>query len=197
MSTDPAGPTSTPAPTVGTPERTFNQADVDRMIQDRLARDRAARPTLSDAEIQQLRERAARADELEKGQQDQVQRLEQERDQARARVQELEPTNHRLTVALEKGLVGDRAWIADRLRGSSLEELRADADDVLQRFPAPQPTPPEAQPTGEPTGQQQPPAQQLAPTPSDGGAGQPVPDNDDEFAKGYMQQHFPAFAAAP
>lgn len=59
-------PTPEPAPApqpTPEPTRTFNQEDVDRIVQDRLARDRKERP--SDDEIAQLRDKAMKLDDLE------------------------------------------------------------------------------------------------------------------------------------
>lgn len=48
-----------------------------------------------------------------------------------ARIPTLEAENLRLQVALEKGLVGERADLAARLQGSTREELAEDADKLL------------------------------------------------------------------
>lgn len=54
--------------------------------------------------------------------------------EAASKVTPLETENLRLKVALEKGLVGDRASLVDRLKGDSLDALRADADSLLELF---------------------------------------------------------------
>lgn len=63
--------------------------------------------------------------------------------EAAGKVPTLEAQNLRLQVALEKGLVGDKAGLAKRLQGSTLEELTADADELLAHFTPAAPTPPE------------------------------------------------------
>lgn len=55
--------------------------------------------------------------------------------EAAGRVGPLEAENLRLKVAIEKGLVGERANLVDRLKGDTLDDLRADADSLLQLFP--------------------------------------------------------------
>lgn len=62
------------------------------------------------------------------------QKLEKRAAEAEGKVPTLEAENTRLRVALEKGLVGDRAFLADRLRGTTKEELTADADELLKQF---------------------------------------------------------------
>lgn len=81
--TDPANPpTGTPAatPPAGDTARTFTQADVDRIVNDRLARAKATPP----ADYEELRAKAAKLAELEAAQLTEQQRAEQERDQAKA-----------------------------------------------------------------------------------------------------------------
>lgn len=54
---------------------------------------------------------------------------------AAGRVVPLEAENLRLKVAIEKGLIGERANLVDRLKGETLDDLRADADSLLALFP--------------------------------------------------------------
>jgi hypothetical protein len=126
-------------PNVGTPappapanpaERTFTQQELERIIGERLSR-QAAQYGLSPEEAQQLR---TRVQTLESQGQTELQRIERERDDARQRLADLEPENLRLQVSVQKGLTGDLAWVAERLRGSTLEEMAADADTMLQRI---------------------------------------------------------------
>ena len=55
--------------------------------------------------------------------------------EAAAKVTPLQKENDRLKVAIEKGLVGDRADLVNRLHGDTLDDLRADADALLALFP--------------------------------------------------------------
>jgi hypothetical protein len=93
-------PVTEPPPTPTPPEpRTFSQEDVDRIISDRLARDRQQirdRYGMTPEEVQRLRQSS----------ESEQQRVERERDEARQRAAALEPENLRLRVALEKGLTG-------------------------------------------------------------------------------------------
>jgi len=217
----PDDPQTTPAPspnvpTVGTPpERTFTQAELERIISERLQRDRAQRP--SEDEVNQLRQRAQRADELERQSQTETQRLEAERDEARRQAALLAPQNARLQVALERGLAGERAWLADRLVGNTIDELRADADQMLARLfpPAPAGSPAATQPTVDPANPAQdptnptpaPPAAPAGPSPqpvpvqpvpvpaspSPVGAAPAAPQDEDALIRGYMAEHFPQF----
>jgi hypothetical protein len=202
-------------PNVGTPappapanpaERTFTQQELERIIGERLSR-QAAQYGLSPEEAQQLR---TRVQTLESQGQTELQRIERERDDARQRLADLEPENLRLQVSVQKGLTGDLAWVAERLRGSTLEEMAADADTMLQRIvpsapaapapsadpgipataPAPAPSaapaaPGPVGPLGVPT------AAPTAPAPFDGGTGQPVTPDDNAAAQAYMQANFP------
>lgn len=61
-------------------------------------------------------------------------RLEERATKSEGRVTELEGENARLRVAIDKGLVGDRAYLVDRLKGNTQEELAADADELLKRI---------------------------------------------------------------
>ncbi len=56
--------------------KTFTQADIDRIVETRLNQDRRDRP--SDDEIQQLRDRAQKADDLEAAEQTEIERLQGE-----------------------------------------------------------------------------------------------------------------------
>lgn len=60
------------------------------------------------------------------------QKLEKRAAEAEGKLTPLEQENARLRVALKKGLTGDKAALAERLRGSTEEELMADADELLK-----------------------------------------------------------------
>lgn len=114
MSTD---PTVTPDPTPGpAPDQTFTQADVDRIVAERLKREREATKTKY-GDYDALKEKAGTATTLE----ERVAQIEQ---QAR----ENESRALRAEVANAKGLTPTQA---KRLVGSTREELEADADELL------------------------------------------------------------------
>jgi hypothetical protein len=82
----------------------------------------------------ELKAKAAKLDELKASQMSDVEKLTGERDTLRG---ELEPTkaeNLRLRVALDKKLPTE---LIDRLKGSTKEELEADADQLLQLVGSP------------------------------------------------------------
>ncbi len=90
-------PTPTPTPE---PERTFSQADIDRIVQDRLARDRKDRP--SEDEVAAWKDKATKFDELEAANQSDLEKaqakiadLERQATDAAASAQE-----HRLRAAV-------------------------------------------------------------------------------------------------
>lgn len=88
-------------------ERSFSQTEVDRIVQDRLARDRKGRP--SDDELTELRAKAARADELEAASktelekaQERATKAEAERAEAIAKAQKVLTDSHIVTAAAGK-----------------------------------------------------------------------------------------------
>lgn len=74
-------------------------------------------------------------------------KTELEKAQAAAgKVAPLESENLRLKVAIEKGLIGERANLVDRLKGDTYEALCADADSLLELFPTAAPNVPRPNP---------------------------------------------------
>jgi hypothetical protein len=69
-----------PATPPATPEKTFTQADLDRILQDRLARDRADRP--SDEQLAEWKAAAEKVAELEAQNLSDLEKAQQERDAA-------------------------------------------------------------------------------------------------------------------
>jgi hypothetical protein len=116
--------TTTPAaPTTGAAtERTFTQADVDRIISDRLAREREKY-----ADYEQVKAKAQAADASKSD----LQKLADRLDAAEKRAAEAEATALRSEVAAAKGLTAAQA---KRLTGKTKAELEADADDLLEAF---------------------------------------------------------------
>jgi hypothetical protein len=109
MSTDP-NPTPEPEPT---PEpQTFSQADVDRIVKERVQREKAKY-----ADYDDLKTRAEGAKTLE----DRIAEIERQASDNEARALRAE-------IANAKGLTPGQA---KRLVGSTREELEADADELL------------------------------------------------------------------
>lgn len=117
-------------------EKTFTQADLDRIVGERVARER---------------DKYADYDDL-KATAGKVPDLETKLGEATGRVSELEPQVTRLSVAMAKGLPAE---LADRLRGTTEDELNEDADRLLALIPS-----------GSDVGLRRP-----APVPSQGGTG--------------------------
>jgi hypothetical protein len=100
------------------------QAELNKIIADRIARERAKFGDYND-----LKSKAAKFDEIDAQNKSEVEKateraaaVERERDDATARL-------NRLEVALDKGLTPSQA---KRLVGSTREELEADADELLK-----------------------------------------------------------------
>ena len=109
-----------PAQTESTPsEKTYTQADVDKMIKDRLARQRNQYSDYNDLksqaeELSQLRE--------------QFSSLQSERDEARSDFEAAVRDVMVLKIALDKGLPFD---MVGRLKGDTEEDLAKDADELM------------------------------------------------------------------
>lgn len=117
----------TPAPPA---ERTFTQAEVDRIVAERLKREREKY-----ADYDQLKAKAAEADSSKSD----LQRLADRVEAAEKRAADAEAKQLRAEVAQAKGLTAAQA---KRLTGSTKEELEADADDLLEAFGAKKDTDP-------------------------------------------------------
>lgn len=79
-------------------------------------------------EAQAAREKAQEYEDRDKSE---LEKASGQRDRARSEVDRLKTENMRLRVAIDKGLVGDRAALADRLQGETQEEMTADAEKLL------------------------------------------------------------------
>lgn len=165
-----ASPTASPT---ASPEKTFTQTDFDRIVGERVAKERQKFADYGD-----LKAKAQQLEELEAAQQSDMDKLTGERDTLRTRADEAAVENLRLRVAVEKGLVGERAWIAERLRGNTEEEMSADADQFLERVAV---------------------KPQESPSPDLHGGARPQAPQADEDAQyaAYMRQHFPGAVRPP
>lgn len=115
----------TPTPKDGG-EKTFTQAELDRIVEERLKRERAKY-----ADYDQLKAQADKAKALEDEKKTGEERLAGE---IKALKDDLARERHRALVAeiaQEKGLSAKQAR---RLQGATREELEADADDLLDSF---------------------------------------------------------------
>lgn len=120
-----------------TAEKKYTQADIDRIIGERIAGVRSKY-----ADYDDLKVRAAKADELEAAQLSEVERAVKRAEQAEAdlkaeqeRVAQAELAALKLRVGTEKGLP---SALIDRLSGNDAESIAADADAILAALPKPQ-----------------------------------------------------------
>jgi hypothetical protein len=114
-----------------------SQEDLNKILGRRVAQERAKYSGFDD-----LKAKAAKYDELEEAKKTTEQRLSEQLTAAQKRVAELELDQLRSSVAAEKGLP---AKFARRLTGTTREELEADADDLLDTIPKPEPKVPLSQ----------------------------------------------------
>lgn len=112
-------------------EKTFTQTDIDRIVTERLAKER----TKSEAAVKRAQEEADRKAAEQQGQYEQLYKDAQAKlDAAEARAKALELAGLQRQVADKVGLP---AALAERLRGDTLEDLEADAKAVLASIPKP------------------------------------------------------------
>lgn len=128
----PGGGTSTGAS--GTAEKMFTQAEVERIIGERLKREREKY-----ADYDELKKRAEEADSSKS----ELQKLADRVAAAEKRAADAEAKQLRAEVAQAKGLTAAQA---KRLTGSTKEELEADADELLEAFGGGKKTEPDAEP---------------------------------------------------
>lgn len=114
-------PEPAPAPAPDPNAKTLSQADVDRIVQERLARDRRDRP--SEDELKELRAAQKRLEEIEESNktelqkaQDRATELERERDAARTAAQETTLRSAIIAEAVKKGFAdpSDAVSMIDR-----------------------------------------------------------------------------------
>jgi hypothetical protein len=105
------------------PERTFTQAEVDRLIAQRL---HERKNKYSDYD--ELKAKAAKYDDLAEEQKSETQRLTERAEKAEREAKEARTGLLRERIAVEKKLP---AGLAARLHGDTEEEIKADADELL------------------------------------------------------------------
>jgi hypothetical protein len=108
---------------------TFTQEQVN----DLLAREKG-KITSKYGDYDALKTAASELATLKAASQSDIERITSERDSLKGQHGSLSAENMRLKVALEKGLTGDKAVLADRLTGATVDEMKADADKLLQLF---------------------------------------------------------------
>lgn len=118
----PEGGTTTPP----VADKTFTQAEVDRIVADRLKRERE-QTAQRYADYDQLKAKAAEADSSKT----ELQKLGERVTAAEKRAADAEARQLRAEVAQAKGLTPAQA---KRLTGSTKEELETDADELLESF---------------------------------------------------------------
>jgi hypothetical protein len=129
-----ANPDGKGAPEGNEPAKTLTQADVDRIVAERVAREKGKFADYGD-----LKAKAAKFDELDQASKTEQERLTERLTTAEKRAAELESKALRLEVAAEKGLTTAQA---KRLVGATREELEADADELLETFKPAEKAPP-------------------------------------------------------
>lgn len=133
-------PPSAPPPTPDPPafKAPESQADLDRIIEQRLARERSKFGDYDD-----LKKKAQELDKLREGEKSELQKAQDAAAEAAKRAEAAEARALRHEVAAAKGLTPAQA---KRLAGATKEELEADADEILRDFPTAATPPPSQQP---------------------------------------------------
>lgn len=112
-------------------DKTFTQADVDRIIKERLQRESTKAENLA----QKAREEAEAKALADQGKfKELYEKLQADKQAADQRIKDMELTAMRREVATRLGLP---AGLADRLRGDTAEALEADAKALLDAMPKP------------------------------------------------------------
>lgn len=112
--------------------QTFTQEQVN----DLLAKEKG-KLTARYGDYDALKAKAGELDTLKAASQSDTERLTGEVNTLKGQNGTLTGENMRLKVALKKGLVGDKAVLADRLSGQTEAEMEADADELLKLFGGP------------------------------------------------------------
>lgn len=135
-------------PPKGDEGKTFSQADVDRIVQERLGKEKGKY-----ADYDDLKAKAAKVDELEASKKSDLEKLTEQIEGLKKSQTETEARALRAEVATAKGLTAAQA---KRLAGTTREELESDADEIIEAFPVAPST--ETTPRGGPPSRQPKPA---------------------------------------
>lgn len=111
---------------------TLTQADVDRIVADRLKRERA-----KFADYDELKAKAEAADKAKESDKGEADKLTEQLTKMQADLDEERRQRRIIEVTQEKGLTPAHV---KRLTGSTKEELEASADELLEDFPIPEET---------------------------------------------------------
>jgi len=103
-----------------------SQEDLDRIVQNRVARERAKFGDYDD-----LQKKASEFDKLQESQKTEIQKVSDRATHHETRANDAELRALRLEVAIEKGLTATQA---KRLVGKTKDELSADADELVGSF---------------------------------------------------------------
>lgn len=118
--TSTAADTTAPAAVVEAP-KSFTQEDVERIVGERVGRERA--------KFSEVEDKAKKFDELQDASRSDLEKLTGERDTFKTTAESATVENLRLRIALVKQLPSE---LVDRLRGSTEDEIKADADELLK-----------------------------------------------------------------
>ena len=120
-------PTTTTTTTTTSPEKTFSQADVDKIVAERIARERKKTPN-----VDELKDKAQKWDQQQAENLSEVERLKLERDAANAAKLEAESKVKAAEARVTKTALLQKAGIPmeliDRVRGETEEEIKADIE---------------------------------------------------------------------
>lgn len=119
-------PTNDPKTPEGDEGKTFTQAELDRIIADRLKREASKY-----ADYDELKAKADKFDEHEAANKSEVDKLREQVETLTKSQTAAEAKALRAEVAMAKGLTDAQA---KRLSGSTREELEADADELVEMF---------------------------------------------------------------
>lgn len=127
--------TSTTQTAAGAGEKTFTQADLDRLVSDRLERERKKY-----ADYDALKAAKAELDKLKEGQMSELDKAKQGLGAAQAKVTELEAKIKAMELSALKARLAAAAGLpselADRVRGEDEEAIKADIEALKKIIPA-------------------------------------------------------------
>ena len=119
----------------GKGEKTFTQADIDRLVSDRLERERKKY-----ADYDALKAAKAELDKLKEGQMSELDKAKQGLGAAQAKVTELEAKIKAMELSALKARLAAAAGLpselADRIRGEDEEAIKADIEALKKIIPA-------------------------------------------------------------
>ena len=119
-------------------EKTFTQEQLNKAVQERLAREREA-AAKKYGDYDELKAKAAELDKLKADQMSEIEKANKARDEALTKIAELEAKNKALEIGKLKAdactAAGLPAAFADRLKGDDEETIKADAEALKGIIP--------------------------------------------------------------